>query len=102
MGPRDFAVLGFARRPMAVEQFRESAREWAARFSRLELDRECWRDFASPPDYLPALDQPDRVPPLKTPLEEIQAAPGLQPQLHHFLFMPPPTVPASVLHTCPP
>ena len=96
MGPRDFAVLGFARRPMAVEQFRESAREWAARFSRLELDRECWRDFASRLDYLPGLDQPDVFARLKTRLEEIEAAHGLPPNSIFYLSVPPEAVPECV------
>jgi glucose-6-phosphate 1-dehydrogenase len=96
MGPRDFAVLGFARRPIAVEQFRESAREWAARFSRLELDHECWRDFASRLDYLPGLDQPDGFARLKRRLEEIEAAHGLPPNRIYYLSVPPEAVPECV------
>src|SRR5438105_8519863 len=50
-GPREFAVVGFARRPIPLEKFRADARDWTARFSRLQLDNQCWSDFASRLDY---------------------------------------------------
>ena len=41
VAPSEFAVLGFARRPIEVDEFRESARVAAAKYSRLELDPKC-------------------------------------------------------------
>src|ERR1700675_5010354 len=41
IAPHEFAVLGFARRPMSVPEFRESARVAAAHYSRLELEQKC-------------------------------------------------------------
>ena len=57
--PAEFAVVGFARRPIALEEFRETARTAAARFSRLKVDQECWNEFAAQMDYLSGLDRPD-------------------------------------------
>jgi glucose-6-phosphate 1-dehydrogenase len=92
MRPRDFAVLGFARRPIAVEEFRESAHEAAARFSRLELDQRCWSEFASGLDYLSGLDQPRGFAQLKSRLEQIEAARGLPPNRVYYLSVPPEAV----------
>jgi len=89
IAPRNYAVLGFARRPMTVQEFRESAREAAARFSRLELDSECWRDFSARLDYQSGLDQPDGFRKLKARLEEIEAARGLPPNRIYYLSVPP-------------
>jgi len=94
--PRDFAVLGFARRPIAVEKFREDTREAAARFSRLELDQHCWSEFAARLDYLPGLDQPDGFTRLKARLEQIEAAHGLPPNRIYYLSVPPEAVPECV------
>ncbi|MBV8772900.1 MAG: hypothetical protein JO166_11320, partial [Deltaproteobacteria bacterium] len=38
MAPHDFGILGFARRPIAIDSFREQMRNAVARYSRLELD----------------------------------------------------------------
>ncbi len=93
IAPRDYAVLGFARRAMAVEEFRESAREAAARFSRLELNHDRWREFSARLDYLAGLDQPDGFHKLKTRLEQLEAARGLPPNRIYYLSVPPEAVP---------
>jgi glucose-6-phosphate 1-dehydrogenase len=90
--PRNFAVLGFARRAMALEEFRESARDAAARFSRLELDNTCWQQFAGNLDYQSGLDQADGFARLKTRLEEIEAARNLPPNRVYYLSVPPEAV----------
>jgi glucose-6-phosphate 1-dehydrogenase len=90
--PPNFAVVGFARRPMRLEEFRESAREAAARFSRLELDQKCWSDFASRLSYLPGLDQPDGFTRLKAQLEQTEAAHKLPPNRIYYLSIPPEAV----------
>ena len=88
-GPREFAVIGFARRPLALEKFRADARDWAARFSRLELDQQCWADFAARLDYVAGLDQPDGFARLKERLEQIEAERGLPPNRIYYLSVPP-------------
>jgi len=90
--PRDFAVLGFARRPMTTEEFRQSTREAAARFSRLEVEQRCWSEFASSLDYLSGLDQPQGFERLKARLEEIEAKRGLPPNRIFYLSVPPEAV----------
>jgi glucose-6-phosphate 1-dehydrogenase len=88
-GPHDFAVLGFARRPIATAQFREDAREAAARFSRLEIDQRCWDEFATSLDYLDGLDAPDGFKRLKARLEQIEAARGIPANRIYYLSIPP-------------
>ncbi|MGH7932651.1 MAG: glucose-6-phosphate dehydrogenase [Candidatus Binataceae bacterium] len=90
--PPDFAVLGFARRPIEAEEFRETAHEAAARFSRLELDQQCWHEFAQRLDYLSGLDRPDGFDKLKARLEQIEAARGLPPNRVYYLSVPPEAV----------
>src|SRR2546428_1549473 len=93
---RDSAVLGFARRPIAGENFREDAREPAGDFSRLGLDHQCWSEFAARLDYLAGLDQPEGFTRLKARLEQIEAAHGLPPNRIYYLSVPPEAVPACV------
>jgi len=92
ISPNEFAVLGFARRPMTVEEFREGTRVAAAKFSRLELDQKCWHDFAAGLDYLSGLDEPDGFRHLKERLEQIEAARGLPPNRIYYLSVPPEAV----------
>ena len=88
----EFAVLGFARRSMTLEEFRESARVAAARFSRLELDQKCWSEFAADLDYLPGLDAADGFRNLKRRLEQIEAARGTPANRIYYLSIPPEAV----------
>ncbi len=92
VAPHDFAVLGFARRPIAQDEFRETARAAAARFSRLELDPKCWSEFAAGMDYLAGLDEPDGFHRLKERLEQIEAARSLPPNRIYYLSVPPEAV----------
>ena len=87
VAPSEFAVVGFARRPIPVEEFRETARTAAARFSRLELDQKCWNEFAAQMDYLSGLDEPDGFKRLKERLEKIEAERGLPPNRSPSLSM---------------
>lgn len=94
--PQNFAVIGFARRPMTTEEFRENARQAAARFSRLELDQNCWNQFAARLSYLSGLDEPDGFARLKVHLEQIEAAHNLPPNRVYYLSVPPEAVPECV------
>jgi glucose-6-phosphate 1-dehydrogenase len=71
--PNDFAVVGFARRPIPLEKFRRDAREWASRYSRLKLEEPCWSEFAERLDYVSGLDQADGFKRLKQRLDQIEA-----------------------------
>jgi glucose-6-phosphate 1-dehydrogenase len=95
-GPHDFAVLGFARRPIPTEKFREDTRAAAARFSRLEIDQRCWDDFAANLDYLDGLDAPDGFARLKSRLERIEVARGIPANRIYYLSIPPEAINESV------
>src|SRR5215469_17777497 len=88
----DFAVVGFARRPMSQEEFRDSAREAAARFSRLDLDQRKWSEFASRMSYVAGLDQPDGFEKLKAQLEQVEANFKLPRNRIYYLSVPPDAV----------
>jgi glucose-6-phosphate 1-dehydrogenase len=91
-GHQEFGVIGFARRPMSSEKFRDDAREWASRYSRLELDRRYWDDFAAKLDYVPGLDQPDGFTRLKERLERLEAERQLPSNRVYYLSIPPDAV----------
>ncbi len=89
MLPPSSAILGFARRAMAVDAFRESSREGIARFSRLIVEDDSWRGFADRLDYLSGLDQPDGFVKLRERLEETEQRRGLPPNRIFYLSIPP-------------
>jgi glucose-6-phosphate 1-dehydrogenase len=95
MSPKT-VVLGFARRPMSVEAFRNKAREAAARYSRLQIDEECWRRFAQDLDYLAGSDRPDGFSRLRERLEEIEKERGLPPNRVYYLSIPPEAISETV------
>ncbi len=96
MMPAKSAVLGFARREMSLDEFRKSARDWTARFSRLKVDDACWPAFAEGLDYLPGLDRPDGFAKLKVKLEAIEKTRGLPPNRVFYLAIPPEAIGESV------
>jgi glucose-6-phosphate 1-dehydrogenase len=96
MMPAKSAVLGFARREMTREEFRKSAREWTARFSRLKVEDKCWSSFANSLDYLAGLDKPDGFAKLKAKLEEIEKTRGIPPNRIYYLSIPPDAIDDSV------
>ncbi|MGH7878565.1 MAG: glucose-6-phosphate dehydrogenase, partial [Candidatus Binataceae bacterium] len=92
IGPHDFAVVGFARRAIALEQFRADARDWATRFSRVAVAPRPWDEFAAGLDYVAGLDQPDGFQRLKARLEQLEAARRLPPNRVYYLSVPPEAV----------
>jgi len=96
MGSHDFAILGFARRQMAVDGFREQMRDAVARYSRLELDNNCWTDFAARIDYLGGLDQPTGFERLRMRIEQLEATHGLPPNRIYYLSLPPEAIDEAV------
>jgi glucose-6-phosphate 1-dehydrogenase len=87
--PRNFAVLGFARRPIPIEEFRQIAHDSAVKYSRLKVDDKCWREFAEGLDYLSGLDRPDGFARLKARLEALEKERGLPPNRVFYLSIPP-------------
>ncbi len=82
-------VLGFARRKIALDQFRQSAREAAERFSAVEIEEKCWAEFAQVLNYLSGLDNPDGFKRLRARLEELEAERGLPANRVFYLSIPP-------------
>ena len=89
MLPKEFAITGFARTPMTIEEFRNSAREAINKYSRLKADDDCWRDFEDKLYYLGGLDQPDAFSRLRRHLEEIEKARGIPPNRVFYFSIPP-------------
>ena len=69
-----------------------------ARFSRLELDPQCWNEFAARLDYVSGLDQPDGFVKLKARLEQIEKSLGLPANRVYYLSVPPEAVNECVEH----
>ena len=97
VGHREFAVLGFARRPIALDTFRDQMRDAVAKYSRLELDHSCWSDFAARLNYSGGLDQPDGFQRLRTRLEQLEAEHGLPPNRIYYLSIPPEAIKDAVM-----
>jgi glucose-6-phosphate 1-dehydrogenase len=96
MMPTKSAVLGFARREMARDDFRKTTREWTEKFSRLKVEDACWSSFADSLDYLSGLDRPDGFIKLKAKLEAIEKARGIPPNRVYYLAIPPDAITDSV------
>ena len=80
------AIVGFARRPMSTEDFRASCREGVAKYSRLKIDDQIWKQFAQRLQYLSGLDAADGFVRLRQRLAEIAVERGVE------LFIPPPSL----------
>ena len=96
MMPQKSAVLGFARREMSLDEFRKSAHDWTAKYSRLKVDEGCWTKFADSLDYLSGLDRPDGFTKLKAKLEAMERARDLPPNRVFYLAIPPEAIGESV------
>jgi glucose-6-phosphate 1-dehydrogenase len=96
MSPHDFAILGFARRQIAVERFRDQMRDAVATYSRLELEDDCWNEFAARLDYLGGLDQPGSFERLRLRLEQLEANYNLPPNRIYYLSIPPEAIDSTV------
>jgi glucose-6-phosphate 1-dehydrogenase len=90
------AVVGFARRAMTTEEFRSVMRNATQRSSRLELNNECWEEFASGLHYFSGLDKPDGFRRLRAKLEEIEKQRGLAPNRVFYLSIPPAAIRETV------
>jgi len=96
MSPERYNVLGFARREMSAEDFRQEAREAVATYSRLGLSKACWDRFESRLDYIAGLDKPEGLSRLRARLEQIETREGRAANRIYYLAIPPETVIESV------
>lgn len=89
--PSRFAIIGFARKPMTDEAFRDEMRGAADEFARRRpVDAELWSTFASHLFYQPgAYDDPGSFAALKARLEEIERNLGLPGNRVFYLSTPP-------------
>jgi glucose-6-phosphate 1-dehydrogenase len=89
--PPRFAIIGFARRPMSDDAFREEMRAAADEFARRRpVDPELWSAFARHVFYQPGVyDDPASFVALKARLEEIERTLGLPGNRVFYLSTPP-------------
>ncbi len=73
-------ILGCARRPIPIDQFRQHAREAIKRYSEAEVSDACWDRFAARLDYLSGIDHPDSFARLKARLEQNRVVRGIAAQ----------------------
>jgi glucose-6-phosphate 1-dehydrogenase len=82
-------ILGCARRPIPIEQFRQHARDAIGRYSNARIEEPCWERFAARLDYLSGIEQPESFARLKAHLEQIESSGGLPPNRVFYLAIPP-------------
>jgi glucose-6-phosphate 1-dehydrogenase len=85
-------ILGCARRPMPIEEFRKHAHDAIERFSNAPLREPCWERFAARLDYLSGIESPDSFLRLRGRLEQIEASGGLPPNRIFYLAIPPESI----------
>ncbi|MHB0869136.1 MAG: glucose-6-phosphate dehydrogenase [Chloroflexota bacterium] len=96
--PTEFAVVGVARRPLGVEEFRGKLRDAAERFSRTApLNPDLWEGFAARISYVSGdLSDPATYEQLRGRLAEIDAEHGTAGNRLYYLATPPSFFPAIV------
>jgi glucose-6-phosphate 1-dehydrogenase len=82
-------IVGCARRPIPIDQFRQHARDAIKRFSSAPLQDACWDRFAARLDYLAGVEHQEGFARLKARLEQIEASGGLPPNRVFYLAIPP-------------
>jgi glucose-6-phosphate 1-dehydrogenase len=89
--PARFAVLGYARRPMSDDAFREEMRKGCDEFARRRpVDPAVWETFAQNLFYQDgSYDDPQAFAVLKQRLEQIERAQGLPGNRVFYLSIPP-------------
>jgi glucose-6-phosphate 1-dehydrogenase len=96
--PSAFAVVGFARRPIGDEGFREQMREGCEKHARRRpVDKTLWASFASGIYYHQgAFDDLGAYSTLKARLEEIDAKQGISANRLYYLSTPPSAYPQII------
>jgi len=91
--PERFAVVGYARSPMTVDQFRENVATSVAKHSRTGLDTAAWEAFAPHIDYIAGGFDPGAMQPLAGRLAEIDAGIDGQGRRMFYAATPPSAFP---------
>ncbi|HSZ82901.1 MAG TPA: glucose-6-phosphate dehydrogenase [Polyangia bacterium] len=98
--PARFAVVGYARKPIPEDAFRDDMRKGCDEFARRRpVDAELWGTFANHVFYQEgSYDDPAAYAALKTRLEEIEKALGLPGNRVFYLSIPPSSFATVVRH----
>jgi glucose-6-phosphate 1-dehydrogenase len=97
--PNRFAVVGYARREMTNEAFREAARQSVERFSRTSIDEQYWEAFAGCLHYQSGgFDDVDDFRALAERLERVDAGHGTEGNRVYYLSTPASFFPVIVSH----
>lgn len=101
--PSDFFLIGFGRKPIANEAFRELAEESLKEFSRRELDEKIWERLKENTCYVDGpYDQPGGYKQLKKAIEGYEKLIGRDLQVLFYVSTPPNVFPdvVSQLGSC--
>jgi glucose-6-phosphate 1-dehydrogenase len=97
--PNRFAVVGYARREMSDEAFREQARQSVERFSRTAIDEDYWSAFADCLHYQTGgFDDVDHFRALGEKLARVDAGHGTEGNRVFYLSTPASFFPVIVSH----
>ena len=88
--PKNFSVLGFGRRHLSDDDFRNFAREGIEKFSRQAIDDKYWSDYEQSLFFIQGdFDNPKAFTALKKRLKEIDSARGIPGNRVFYLSIPP-------------
>ena len=95
--PHGFALIGYARTPMADKEFHDYARAAVAQFGKAEPSGEVWEDFTDHLSYVPGeFDSERAMDHLRKHLEEIDRTKGTQGGRFYYCATPPAAYPSIV------
>ena len=88
--PTEFSLVGYGRRPMPDEKFREISRAGVEEFSRRPIDEEVWGDLAKDLTYhAGGYDDPEAFKALAAKIKARQDEAGRELQLVFYISTPP-------------
>ena len=94
--PEPFSVVGFARREMDDDSFRDLTKKSLNEYSRREVDPEHWDQFLGNVHYVEGtFDDPQAFVALASRLDELESAKGMPANRVFYLSIPP-----SAIQTC--
>ena len=88
--PSDFHLIGYGRKPMPDEQFREISRQSIEEFSRRPMDETLWEDLVRGFHYHSGgYDEPEAFQSLSEKIKEIEKSVGREMELVFYISTPP-------------
>jgi glucose-6-phosphate 1-dehydrogenase len=95
--PTPFSVVGFARREMDDDSFRELTEKSLKEYSRRQVDPDHWEQFLGNIHYVRgSFDDPEAFAALASRLDELEAAKGMPANRVFYLSIPPSSIRACV------